>query len=212
MLILKHNWKKAWNSPPLRVRMVTGSIIIFALLSMLPPFFSTIEKRKGITLNDRVLDLIPAHNVSWIIFSIIWGMGLLIFIRAMTRPIIYINYVWSLIFITSIRLLTISLVPLNPPAGILILSDPLTNLFYGEKIITKDLFFSGHTAILVLTTLCLEKKTDKIIGIIATVTVGILLLVQHVHYTLDVLAAPVIVYPLYRMSRWLLKATPDTLV
>jgi len=79
-------------------------------------------------------------------------------------------------------------------------------------VITKDLFFSGHTAILVLTILCLEKKSDKIIGIIATVIVGSLLLVQHVHYTLDVIAAPIIVYPLYKLSRFLITAKADTVV
>jgi hypothetical protein len=204
MMTLNYNWKQAWNYPPLRVRIITGSILIFGILSMLPSFFNMVEKRMGPTLNDRVLAVIPAHNVSGIIFSIIWGMGILILVRAINRPSIYINYVWSLIFILIIRAITITLFPLNPPNGILILSDPLTNLFYGERVITKDLFFSGHTAILVLTTLCLENKKDKIIGVIAATIVGFLLLVQHVHYTLDVVAAPLIVYPLYRLAKFLL--------
>ena len=169
-----------------------------------------IEKRNGVTLHDPLLAAIPPYNVSWAIFSIIWGMGLLIFIRAIKTPAIYINYVWALIFITVVRMITISVVRLNPPIGIIVISDPLTNLFYGQKVVTKDLFFSGHTAILMLTTLCLEKKSDKIICGIATGVVGFLLLVQHIHYTLDVLAAPLIVYPLFKLSRFLITARPET--
>jgi hypothetical protein len=34
--------------------------------------------------------------------------------------------------------------------------------------------------------------------------VAYLLLVQHIHYTIDVLATPIVVYPCYRLTRYLL--------
>lgn len=156
-------------------------------------------------LNDWVLAHIPAYNMSVVIFTIIWGMALLIFIRALYNPTIYINYVWTLIFINIARMISISLVSLDPPAGMVHLIDPLTGVFYGNVVITKDLFFSGHTSTLVLIFLCLEKPVDKILGFIAIVLVMALLLVQHIHYTIDVLAAPVIVYALFLMTRHFLK-------
>jgi len=198
-------WKQTWNSPTQRTQLIIGSISIFTVLGLLPSFFKRIEKRSGIVLHDPILAAIPPHNFSVLIFAIIWGMGLFIMYRVIKTPSMYITYVWSLLFITIVRLVTISLVPLNPPIGIVIISDPLTNLFYGETTVTKDLFFSGHTAMLVLITLCLEKRSDKILGFIATVVVGCLLLVQHIHYTMDVLAAPLFVYPLYRLAVYLLK-------
>ncbi|HEX3386290.1 MAG TPA: phosphatase PAP2-related protein, partial [Mucilaginibacter sp.] len=67
----------------------------------------------------------------------------------------------------------------------------------------KDLFFSGHTSTMVLIYLCLQKRTDKLIALIAAFAVACLLLVQHIHYTIDVLAAPVVVYPCYRLTRYL---------
>lgn len=52
------------------------------------------------------------------------------------------------------------------------------------------MFFSGHTSTLVLLSLALEKNREKVLTMTGAVIVGILLLVQHVHYTLDVIAAP----------------------
>jgi hypothetical protein len=204
-LLLDNPWIQAWKSPTQRAQIVIGSILLFTTFGFLPSFFNHIEKRNGVTLNDPLLSVIPAHNVSLAIFILVWGMGIFLMIRAIKNPTIYINYIWSLFFVTVARLITISLVPLNPPKGIIIISDPLTNLFYGQHIVTKDLFFSGHTSIIVLATLCLENKKDKFIGIIATIIVASLLLVQHIHYTLDVIAAPIFAYLLFRLAKFVLQ-------
>ena len=49
--------------------------------------------------------------------------------------------------------------------------------------------------------LCLKKRTDKIFAIIATIIIGISVLLQHVHYTIDVFMAPVITYFLWIASK-----------
>jgi hypothetical protein len=203
-LILKRNWRQTWNSSLQRAQMILGSVLILIIISILPTFFNLIEKRNGTVLNDQILAAIPTHNVSWAIFTILWSMGLYALFRAIQKPSIYITYVWGLIFVLIVRVLTISLIPLNPPAGLIVLNDPITGLFYGESTITKDLFFSGHTSTLYLIFLCLEKKRDKILAFIATISVAFLLIVQHVHYTIDIIAAPLIVYPLYRLIKYLL--------
>lgn len=98
-------------------------------------------------------------------------------------------------------MITISLIPLDAPLNLVHLSDPFSIIFYGSNLITKDLFFSGHTATLCLVGLCLENKTEKMIIFIATGILGVLLLVQHVHYTADVLAAPVFSYIFWYLGR-----------
>ncbi|WP_377094494.1 phosphatase PAP2-related protein [Mucilaginibacter boryungensis] len=193
-----------WNSTTSRFQLITGSALLAILLAIMPFFFNTIEKRKGIQLDDIVLDHIPAHNVSVLIFAIIWGMGALALYRAAKQPAMYVTYVWAYSFITIVRFLTISLVKLDPPAGLIQLIDPLTGIFYGHAQITKDLFFSGHTATLCLIYLTIEKKVDKTIGFLAIIIVGCLLLVQHVHYTLDVLVAPVATFGIYKLVVWML--------
>ena len=92
----------------------------------------------------------------------------------------------------------IGLISLNPPAGLIPLADPLTNLFYGLHYITHDLFFSGHTATVCLIFFCLKAEWTSDFTGFASVLLGFLLLIQHVHYTIDILAAPVFTYAVYR--------------
>jgi len=200
----KDTWTDTWESDIKRRQLILGSVLIFSVIFTLPIFFNYIQKRSGTRLNDLILAQIPPHNVSVAIFACIWGTGLLILIRALKHPSIYILYSWTLVFVCLARYIAIWFVPLEPPIGLIPLTDPLTGVFYGQSLITKDLFFSGHTATLTLMILCLEKRTDKIIGTIATATVACLLLVQHIHYTVDVLASPIIVYGCFRFTRYIL--------
>ncbi|MDB5136793.1 MAG: hypothetical protein JWP37_3396 [Mucilaginibacter sp.] len=201
---MRNNWKQTWNSSLLRAQLLVGTVLMTIISCMLPSFFNLIQKRDGPVLNDWVLAAIPPHNVSVAIFMIIWGMGAYALWRGIEKPTIYINYLWTFIFVTILRVLTISLFPLNPPAGLIVLTDPLTGVFYGRSTITKDLFFSGHTSILFLSFLCLERRGDKILALVATFIVACLLLIQHVHYTIDIIAAPIIIYPVYKLVRYLL--------
>lgn len=203
-LSIKDRWKLACNTGPKRLRLISGSIIIFSIIIYLPYFFKGIEQRQGVVLHDWLLAQVPPHNVSVAIFIIIWGMGLLILYRAIYKPSIYLVYSWSLIFVCIARMISISIVALNPPIGLIPLSDPLTGVFYGQAIITKDLFFSGHITTVMLIFLCLEKKTDKIIAFFSIIAIAILLVIQHIHYTIDILAAPVITYTVYRFTLYLL--------
>jgi hypothetical protein len=195
------NWKDLWNNPYKKNRFIIGTLVWLVVIFTLPYFFNYIEKRKGVVLNDLVLQELPPYDVSVIIFSIIWGMIALIVVRAINNPSIYITYSWTFIFICVARVITISLIPLNPPHGYIPLIDPLTGVFYGNNVISKDLFFSGHVSTVLLIFLCLKKRSDKIIALMATVCIAGLLLVQHVHYTVDVVAAPFFVYALYWITR-----------
>jgi PAP2 superfamily C-terminal len=107
---------------------------------------------------------------------------------------------WAYNGVTLVRMACIGLLSLNPPTGLIPLADPITNQFYGKHYITHDLFFSGHTTTVFLIFLCLRKKSDRMYAFFASVLLGILLLVQHVHYTIDVLAAPVFTYAVYRLA------------
>jgi hypothetical protein len=148
------------------------------------------------------LNQLPALNMSYPIFIIIWACTILMFIRAFQQPMeIFILFLWSYVLLSILRLVLISLVPLNPPIALQELKDPISNNFYGMKIVTKDLFFSGHISTLFLMFLCLQNKKVKIGVLAATFIVTILLLIQHVHYTVDVLSAPLFAFGVYWLTK-----------
>lgn len=196
-----NEWKNKWQFKSFKTKLILGFVVLICLLFIFPFFFEYIEKRNGIVLKDPILAMMPSVNLSIIIFSIIWTMGIWVFIRCIQCPEMFIIFLWSFIFLSISRILTISMVPLNPPAGLVPLKDPVVNIFYGEKTITKDLFYSGHTATQFLIFLCLRKKTDKIFGIIATILIGVMVLIQHIHYSIDVIAAPFFSYMVYELAK-----------
>ncbi len=90
--------------------------------------------------------------------------------------------------------------PLEAPPGTIPLLDPLVRLFGPGKLLTKDLFFSGHTSTLFLLALTVPGRGWKALFLVCTAAVGISVLVQHVHYTVDVLAAPFFAYASARLA------------
>lgn len=201
MALLTENisWSKAWQERRFRNKTIIALLLVAIILTLLPTFFAFIEKREGMVLQDYVLDAIPAIDVSIPTFVIIWSVVLLVFYRIYQNPRLFLLIAYGFILMCLARILTISLLPLNPPAGIITLQDPIANLAYGGNgiFITKDLFYSGHTGNMFLFFLCLEGKWDKIIALTASFLIGLLVLIQHIHYSIDVFAAFIFTYFIY---------------
>jgi hypothetical protein len=194
-------WRVAWSSTVYRKKFLAAAIPFTIVLLFFPYFFNTIQQRQGVVLNDWVLNVLPSVNVSIYIFSIIYlviGFGIF---RAVQSPVLFLLFLWCSLFLSLSRMLTISLVPLEPPVGLVELVDPVLLPFYGHSSITKDLFYSGHTSSVFLIYLILRNKREKLFALVATVIVGVLLLIQHIHYTIDVLFAPVFVYLVFILAK-----------
>ncbi|UFH52130.1 phosphatase PAP2-related protein [Spirosoma sp. KNUC1025] len=196
-------WNAAWRSPIFRRKFIAGVLSFLALLGAFPIFFQIIERHSGPVLNDWVLATLVPRDVSLIIFGVIWASAILLVVRVRRSPAIFMMFVYSYFLISLSRMISINLFPLNPPPGLIPMVDPITNAFYGKVYITKDLFYSGHTSTIFLIFLCLRQRTDRLLVLIGSLIVGALLLVQHVHYTIDVMGAFVFTYPFYRLGKWL---------
>ncbi len=199
-----YDWQLAWGDRAFRKKTFAGVFFFVAVFTGLPFFFQHIQQRPGILLNDWILGAVHPYNVSALIFICIWTTLALTLIRAYKQPQFFLLMLYSYSVLSIFRYITISLVLLDAPAGLIPLVDPISNLFYGKTFITKDLFFSGHTSSLFLMYLCFSKKIDKYIALITTSLVAILVLVQHVHYTIDVLAAPIFTFIAFKITKKLI--------
>jgi len=197
----ENSWRLAWSQRTFRKKMALGIALNIPVLIFFPFFFQYIEQRPGTRLHDILLDQIRTSNVSYIIFFMIWSMALLTLIRAASQPRIFITFIYSFFLLSLSRIITITLVALAPPQDLIPLIDPLSNAFYGKSFVTKDLFYSGHVATQFLMFLCLQKRVDKILAVVSTVSVAILVLVQHVHYSIDVIAAPLFAFLCFAAGR-----------
>ena len=114
--------------------------------------------------------------------------------------------VQSYIIMIWIRTLMMYLTPLDPPLMMITLRDPVVELFGSSRVLTKDLFFSGHTAALFLFAFSSKKTEFRLAFFGAALLVGQCVMLQHVHYSLDVAAAPVFAYVAYAIVRALHKS------
>ena len=188
--ISEDKWAHAIKDPLFRKKLYAGLISAIITLGSLPFFFQHIEQRNGIVIPDMVLNFFPSMDVSIPIFTMLWSMTILIIVRSVQSPKLFVTVLYGFVFMELSRMMTIILFPLNPPEHLIPLVDPLSNSFYGKSFITKDLFYSGHTATMFLFFLCFRRKTDKLLSLLCSIAVGVLVLIQHVHYTIDVIAAP----------------------
>lgn len=202
---LKQSWKAALEDRTFVLPFI-GALAVFLIFPFkADDYFQWIQQREGIQWNDPLLNILPALNVSYPIFGIIYMSVIYLLYRLLHDPKRFLWFAWAFNLETGFRFLTIYLVALNPPAGLVDLHDPLAEIFiYGENMaITKDLFFSGHTATMVFVCFFLPTQREKRIAIILSLVLVALLLIQHVHYSVDIAAAPLFT----GAAIWLVKKT-----
>ncbi len=201
--LLSIEWKNAWANQAFKSKAIIGSICLLFVLVSFPRFFAIIELRNGIVLNDAVLNKLPSADLSIPIFITIWSTAFLLIRRIIQSPSLFLQFLLSFLFLSIVRIGTISFFPLDAPNELIPLKDPISSLFYGGKdiFITKDLFFSGHTATQFLMFLCLQKKMDKYLTGLTSILIAIMVLIQHIHYTIDVFAAFPLTYLVYLLGK-----------
>lgn len=151
-------------------------------------------------LNDFLLEILPPINVSNWIFSVIYLLIALSVTSLCSFPRNLLLGIVGYVLLTILRFGTILLFPLEAPQHIVELRDPIVEKLFYQAAITKDLFFSGHTSILILLGLVNPHKSFRLVLYLGAMVIGLLVLVQHAHYTIDVLAAPLFAFLAYWLA------------
>lgn len=193
-------WQTAMRIRSFALQLLITLIVLCLVLIFIPQFFLFIQDRKGIALNDILLNILTPENFSTVIFILIYPALIIAVFSFYKFPVLFLRFLQSYLLLTILRIISIWLVPLNAPSGYIDLTDPFIGRFaYGGYYIDKDLFFSGHVSVLVLIFLFEDKQWLRIIYMIITFVVSALLLKQHVHYSVDVIAAPIFAYFSYKL-------------
>ena len=195
------NWKSFFNIKRNRNEFILTIILLAILMISFSQFLQFIEKRNGAVLPDPLLNIFSPIDLTWLTFSLIYLSIIVFLISIIKEPDKLLTAMQAYGLMVIFRTIAMYLVPLEPPETMLLLNDPFVQLFGKGEILTKDLFFSGHTATLFLVFLLTEKKTLKFIFLISTFIVGISVLLQHVHYSIDVFVAPFVAYSSYRIIK-----------
>ena len=193
-------WTTAWRDPRFRLRIFLTVPALVASLLVLARFLTWNEVRPGAVLRDPVLALLPPRDLTGLTFGLIY-LGLFFGVARLARePRALVVALQAYVLMVLFRIAAMGVTPLEPPPGMIPLHDPLVRLFGPGALLTKDLFFSGHTSTLFLLALVVPGRRWNALFLVSTAAVGISVLWQHVHYTIDVLAAPVFAYASFRIA------------
>jgi membrane-associated phospholipid phosphatase len=188
------SWKEAFRSSKFKIEFTATIILLIFILTALANFLNFVETRDGVVLKDPLLNLFEPVNLTWLTFGLIYISIITALIVFLKNPESLITAFQSYIVMTLLRITAMYMLPLNPPQKMIPLGDPFVEYFGTGQLLTKDLFFSGHTATLFLLFLIADSKSIKIFFLISTIIVAVAVLLQHVHYSIDVLAAPFFAY------------------
>ena len=195
-----YNWKIALSEKHFRNRFIITMSILLVVLTGFASLLAYIETRQGHSVYDPILNFIKPRDVSDYIFFVTYSTALVAIIYAFLSPYKFLHLMQMYGILTLFRVLTLFFVPLDSPESIIPLHDEiLTHTFYAGGENLKDLFFSGHAATLFLFYFFTVNKVLKYLFLAAAISVSIGVVVQHVHYSYDVIAAPIFAYIAYKL-------------
>ena len=201
--IIRNRWQRALRDRKYLIKFTCSLIILLATAFFIPFYFEFVQVRKGIRLNDLLLDMIPPADCSFIIFTLLYSTLIAGVISVLHFPARTVSFIVSYILLSVFRIMSVYFFPLEPPGALVTLNDPVVDLlFYNKNTITKDLFFSGHSATLFLIFHYQNNNAIRKYLLLVAVVVSFLLLIQHVHYTIDVLAAPFFAFLTFSIIRY----------
>lgn len=158
---------------------------------LLPVFFRWLNARPGRFPWEPLHAHLGPVDLSLPLFVVLYGAIALGILQLSREPWLLLRTARAYLLLLLLRMASMALFTLEPPPGMIPLQDPVTLLFYPDHVpFAKDLFFSGHTATVFLFVLAARSHRARAGLGLATVLVGAGVVAQHLHWTIDVLAAP----------------------
>lgn len=209
LIYIPEAWSKAWGSRSFRNQLVLSVLLLFGVCVHQLHFLLLWQARPGTQINDLILNLFPPMNFSLPIFILEYSTMLLVFIFALAAPNRLVKGLQMFTLILFARTVSVYLIPLEQPKDMIPLEDPMANLLLHtpDVFVTKDLFFSGHISAISLLMLIATNRYLKGYALASLIAVGVLIMWQHVHYSMDVIFAPLVSYTAYKFVLYIHRET-----
>lgn len=195
-------WKNVRSDRQLLLRFGVAAIGLAVALLAYTQFLTRIEQRQGVAFLDPLHVLFAPVDLTWVTFSMVYGAVLGAGIVLLREPLALL---WAMQAYTMHALLRMTMMwalPLDPPITMIPLIDPVVSaVTSGGAPLTRDLFYSGHVGTLVVLSMVAPQRWARRTMATLTALVGIAVILQHVHYTVDVLVAPFVATIAARITR-----------
>lgn len=189
--------------PELRLYSLYGSIFLVVIIWLNYQAGTFAFARMSNGVSDLILDSIPLLDVSFIFTEGAILMTFFIFLLAIRRPTYIPCVLFNVALFYSVRALAIILTHLGPPLSVA--SVTLASSLTGRFVQGADYFFSGHTGFpFVIALVFWDIHWIRYLFIVFTIFFGGAALFGHLHYSIDVFAAPFIAHSTVIISQRLL--------
>jgi len=194
-------WKQYLSYPHRKAEFLITILLLIITLTTFSRFLLFNEARQGAILDDPILSLFNAIDLNALLFFAIYSSLLIALFFFSFDPEVLLTGIQTYILLVMFRMSAMYLIPLDPPVGCIDLQDPVVFVMGTGKKIVKDLFFSGHTSTAFLLFQTAKNKYLKTYFLLATLTVGIAVILQKAHYTIDVYAGLIFSFASYQIVK-----------
>jgi cytochrome b561 len=191
--------RQFWSQKKFRASVYIG--FIFLVVSLAANYFANyyVATRNSIPVADIILDNLPTLNVNFLFENGFMMFCLFVAFVLFFHPSKIPFAAKSIAVFIAIRSISISLTHLATPPDHSFLD--LNNLFL-RMTSGNDLFFSAHTGFPYLLALIFwDHKILRYVFIALSVFFGAVVLLGHLHYSIDVFAAYFITFGVYHITR-----------
>jgi hypothetical protein len=183
--------------------------LMLFITSLVMQFFISgyVNSLPNAPVTDLILSNIRTYDVGGIF---VYGSVLLVFITLFItlRQINYMPFVMkSVALFTLIRSVFVSLTHISAfPTHVVIESEFFNKTIFSGIFTGNDLFFSGHTGLPFLLALIFwDNKKLRFMFLGFSILFAVVVLLGHIHYSIDVLSAYFITYSIFQICKFLFK-------
>jgi hypothetical protein len=182
--LLKNRWHDFVPTPRRKLFALLSLLTLFASFGLNHIMSTYADNVQSNQVTDLFLDLLPVTDVNFIFFWIafLWCIGL--FVYHLWNPQQLAFLLWSYALFISVRALFITLTHVGPPTNLAIIPKELEVYAF-----EADMFFSGHVGGPFLFAMLTNHLIWKRVAIFYTALTLVVVLLGHMHYSIDVFAA-----------------------